>query len=221
METFRIRSFLYLILLLSLVWSEGCEKDPGEPSVHILVMDESNGTPIRHAFLFHGNEFLGISGESGTFPDMHLEPGTIALRCSAVGFADRDQKVHVNDRGITNATFPLTADDQTGRVYGELHDLEVFREQLTGQPEMARWTGRELFDGVTGATLFFDYDQPPATIRLGDSLMAYADGYGQFWFEVQAGTYPLTAVSEGYKDTMEIVEVIPDTRTYVIFFLDD
>ena len=220
MKTCPIRSILPPILLFSLLFLWGCEKDPGEPAVHITVSDKADGTPVQRAFLLRGEEFLGISDESGSFPALHPEPGTISLRCSALGFSDHDQEVKVNERGITNAAFGLNADDQTGRVYGELHDLDLFRDQLAGKPEMAQWTGRELFDGVTGATLFYDYDQPPATIHLGDSLMAYADGYGQFWFEVQAGTYPLKAASEGYRDTLKIVEVMPDTRTYVIFVLD-
>lgn len=83
---------------------------------------------------------------------------------------------------------------------------------------MAEWTDQELFDGVSGATIQgrnFDFDLYPASIYIGDSLFAETDDYGQYWFEVQIGTYPITVVSKGWKDSLKVKEVVYDS--YAVF----
>ena len=60
----------------------------------------------------------------------------------------------------------------------------------------------------------------PRQIWLGDSLLALTDDFGQCRFELQCGTYPITATCEGYCDTTQMVHVRSDEFTYMILFLD-
>jgi hypothetical protein len=79
-----------------------------------------------------------------------------------------------------------------------------------------------LFDGVSGATIqtmTFGLDLPASEIYIGDSLFSVTDGFGQYWFDIQSGTYPLRISSIGYKDTMLIVKVDPDSRIFSNFIL--
>jgi len=116
----------------------------------------------------------------------------------------------------------LSPDDSKGRIYGELHDKMLYDEQLKANPSMAAWDGKELFDGVSGATIqtmTFGFDLPASEIFIGDSLFALTDGFGQYWFDIQAGTYPLRICCTGYQDTMQIIKVEPDNSVFANFIL--
>lgn len=213
--------YLFLMfLILSIQILSSCEKESGDRSVIITVSASEGNTPVQDAFLIEGEDLLGISDENGHFDEDILDPGTYTLICSALGFTDGVQEVNVKQEGDTRVDFMLIEDQQTGRFYGELLDLDLFMENLETNPEMAQWTEKEIYDGITGATIKFDYDEPSAQVYLVDSLLSYSDGYGQFWFDLQAGTYPLKVTCPGYRDTLKIIEVVPDIRSYLIFYLE-
>jgi hypothetical protein len=64
-----------------------------------------------------------------------------------------------------------------------------------------------------------EYEVPERQVFLGDSLLTVSDGFGQYWFELQSGTYWIRGSCEGYKDVSQVVRVLPDSKTYYNFFL--
>ncbi len=98
----------------------------------------------------------------------------------------------------------------------------VIEQKISQNSEIANWTEKQICDGVTGATIMEDnYDkefQQPQ-LFIGDSLIKYADVYGQYWIEVQCGTYPLTGKCEGFSNKTEIIKVLPDSREYLNFYI--
>lgn len=99
----------------------------------------------------------------------------------------------------------------------------MYQQRVLEDSTLAEWDAQQMWDGVTGATLqskFLKRESPPRQIWLGDSLLALTDDFGQCWFELQCGTYPITATLEGYCDTTQTVHVRPDEPTDMILFLD-
>jgi len=130
--------------------------------------------------------------------------------------------IEVKVGAVTVHDFFLTPDDPRGRVYGELHDQALYEAQLSKNPSMADWNGKELFDGVSGATIqtmTFVYDLPSGEIYMGDSLIAMADGFGQYWVDLQAGTYPLRVSMPGWEDHIQVVMVPPNSDIFANFIL--
>ena len=110
-----------------------------------------------------------------------------------------------------------------GRVYGEFQDATLYQEALDNNPAMEDWDAKKMWEGVTGATLQaknFEDEFPTIQVFWGDSLMAISDPFGQFWFEIRSGKHSIKATCDGYKDATQIVTVIPDEKTYVIFILE-
>ena len=58
-----------------------------------------------------------------------------------------------------------------------------------------------------------------AQVFIGDSLLSYADVYGQYWFEIQCGTYPMTGKSAGFSSETKVIKVLPDVKVYLNFYL--
>ena len=177
---------------------------------------------IHPAFLILGDELLTVTDDKGTYEIISLDPGIYSLLCTAIYYGDKTIQVEVVEGNTVFNDFLLSPDDSKGRVYGELHDQTIYDEQLIVNPSMADWNGKELFDGVSGATIqtmTFGFDLPASEIYIGDSLFSVTDGFGQYWFDIQSGTYPLRISSIGYMDTMQIVKVEPDARTFANFIL--
>jgi hypothetical protein len=200
-----------------------CEKKSGSGTVlqgtAVNVQDQS---PIPFAFLILGEEWLAVTDAEGSFEITTLDPGTHTLICSAIDYGDDSVRITIDAGDVVSYDFQLSPDDSKGRIYGELHDQTLYDEQLKVNPSMAAWSGKELFDGVSGATIqtmTFGMDLPASEIYIGDSLLSLTDGFGQYWFDIQSGTYPLRISSPGYQDTMQIVRVEPDSRIYANFIL--
>ena len=118
--------------------------------------------------------------------------------------------------------FFLTADDSKGRLYGELHDQTLYDAGLIKNPSMTGRNGKDLFDGVSGATIqtmTFGYDLPAAEVYIGDSLIALTDGFGQFWSDIQTGTYPFRVSMPGWDDQIQVIKVPLDSRIFANFIL--
>jgi len=214
-------SFLMFLVTL-LIYSSCGKENPAETVLQGTVRNILDDETIHPAFLILGDELLTITDENGTFEIATLEPGIYTLVCSAVHYGDNTMQVEVEEGNTVVCNFLLSPDNSKGRVYGELHDQTLYNENLIVNPSMADWNGKELFDGVSGATIqtmTFGYDLPAAEIYVGDSLYSVTDGFGQYWFDMQSGTYPLLVSIPGWTDSMQVIRVDPDSRIFANFIL--
>lgn len=188
------------------------------------VKNEMQNKVVFPAFIFLGNELLATTDSIGNFSIVSLEADEYQITCSAVGYEDKTTLVVIIDNKITTANFFLVESDVKGRVYGEFQDGNLYQQRLIAKPEISNWNSKELFDGISGATLqekTLGHEIGDRIVTLGDSLVAYSDGFGQYWFEIQCGTYPLSASCDGYFDRVQTIEVKPDEKIYVNFILSN
>lgn len=210
----------YLLFFLIALMISACSKeDQTDTILKGTVTGLVDGEPIFPAFLIQGDMLLATTHEDGSYEISSLDPGISSLLCSAINYADHTVQVEVSQGETLSNDFKLLTDDRIGRVYGEFHDKELYLNQLAEVPGMGDWSGQELFDGVSGATIESSFDMPSSEIFMGDSLFAYADGYGQFWFDIQCGTYPVTGSVSGYIDTLLIINIEPDSEVYINYIL--
>lgn len=218
-----INCTLYLILLAALSICSSCEKEDSDETVLLgTIKSKLDDQAIFPAFLILGDELLATSDESGDYKITSLAPGEYTLVCSSINFDDESIVIEIEEGKITSNDFLMSPGNSLGSVYGELHDQGLYDEQLMADPSMAAWTNQELYDGVSGATIqtmTFGYDLPSAEIYIGDSLLALTDGFGQYWVDLQAGTYPLRVSMPGYRDSTQIMRVEPDSDNYSNFIL--
>jgi len=181
-----------------------------------------DGSIIHPAYIFLEDSLIATTNESGEYAIYSIEQGSYLLICSSLGYRDTTTQVQVVGGKTVTHDFYLTPDSSTGRIYGEFQDMTLFNNNLETNPSMAEWDDEQIFASVTGATIqakTLMYDVPDRKVFLGDSLLAITDGFGQYWIEIQCGTYCITGTCEGYKDAMQVIKVLPDTRVYVNFFL--
>ncbi len=214
-----LRKYIPLAFLTLLLFGACTKKDePTQTTLSGIVKNSLNDTPVYPAYIIYDKQLIASASEGGTYKITSLEGGTYTMTCSAIGFSDQSMQVLIENGKATGHDFLLTPDETESLVMGELHDQVLYQQQLVDNPSMANWTDQELFDGVSGATIQgknFDFDVHPASIYIGDSLFAKTDDYGQYLFEVQIGTYPITVVSEGWRDSLQIKEVVYDS--YAVF----
>ena len=219
----RYNCISYLVLFFTMLICSSCdEKYQAEAILRGTVKNMLDDETIHPAFIILGDELLTITDDNGKYEITSLDPGVYSLLCSAINYGDKTMQVAVEEGIVVSNDFLLSPDDSKGRVYGELHDQTLYDERLIVNPSMADWNGKELFDGVSGATIqtmTFGFDLPASEIYIGDSLFSVTDGFGQYWFDIQSGTYPLRISSIGYMDTMQIVKVEPDARTFANLIL--
>jgi len=213
----------YLWLCAMLMLLAGCSEkiESTETGIKGTVKDIAQDALIYPAYIIHGQELLATTDEDGYFEITSLEEGIYTLVCSALNYSDQSLQLAVEEGAIVSQDFLLTSDEQTGTVYGELHDQVLYDEQLISDPGMADWTGKELFDGVSGATIQKKSfpDLPPGDIYIGDSLFFSTDDYGQYWSDIQHGTYPIRVSLSGYRDSMQILRIVPDSSAFANFIL--
>lgn len=114
------------------------------------------------------------------------------------------------------------ADSGQGKVFGEFEDLGFFERALRKRPEMAHWSDRQVWDGLSGATIqakTMGPSVPDRVVLLDGKELAYADGFGQFWLALPPGSYSLTGRCEGYRDAVIELEVQPGMATYANFYM--
>jgi len=202
-------------------------EDPEETSLGILAGTVMNANqpskPVSPAFVIEAKNWLSVTDDSGAFQADSLNTGNLWITFSAINYRDTTMEVLIEEGKTTRLTVLLTPDTEKSRLYGEVQDMTLFEEAIQNEPEIANWDDKEMFDGVTGATLqkkWLHYDIPTIFIYLEDSLVTGCDAFAQFWCELQCGTYPLTSVCEGYRSVTEIVTVKPDQKNYSNFFMD-
>ena len=189
-----------------------------------VVCDASQGgtSTIPSAYIFREDSLLATSDASGVYSIASLREGAYRLRCSAAGHRDTTAQIQVAGGKTTVQDFSLVPEYSFGRVFGEFQDRKLFNDSLNTNPSMANWDARTICDAATGATIQFKTYQnevPERRITLGDSLLDTADAWGQYYFQIRAGTYPVTGSCEGYESVTQIVTVEPNGRQYVNFFL--
>jgi len=219
------------VFLLSIIFiNVGCsdkattEPKPTGGKVSGFVNNSTSGQIIvnRDCFIFYDDSLLATSSNDGSFSVNFKQDGTYQLLCSSLGYLDATAQVVVNGGKTTAYNFTLTPDSRKGRIYGEFQDMNLFIEKAAAKPELNTWNSKEIWDGVTGATLqsqTLQYLVPDRNIILGDSVLKVTDGYAQIWVELQQGTYYLKGTCEGYKDAGNVVHVYPDSAQYVNFYL--
>ncbi len=214
-----------LCLCAILMLYAGCSEkiESTETGIKGTVKDIAQNAVIFPAYIIHGQELLATTDEDGSYEITSLEEGIYTLVCSALDYGDQSLQLVIEEGAIVSLDFLLTPDEHTGTVYGELHDQVLYDEQLISDPGMADWTGKELFDGVSGATIQKKSfpDLPPGDIYIGDSLFFSTDEYGQYWGDIQHGTYPVWVFLAGYRDSMQILRIVPDSSVFANFILTE
>ena len=181
-----------------------------------------DGSIIHPAYIFLEDSLIATTSESGEYTISSIEQGSYFLICSSLGYSDTTTLVQVVGGKTITHDFYLTPDSSTGRIYGEFQDATLFNQNIQTNPALVDWDAKQIFNDITGATIqakTLQYDVPDRKVFLGDSLLAISDGWGQYWFQIQCGTYPIRGCCEGYYDTTQVIKILADTRSYVNFFL--
>ena len=221
-----------LILLLEigfLLMMTNCDDKSTEPKPtsgtiegNVKSILPGNLSTIHLAYVFIDDSLLATTDENGNYVIAPIEEGTYQLTCSAINYRDTTEQVQVLGGKTLIHDFYLTPDSSTGRIYGEFQDVTLFNQNIQTNPSLVDWDAKQIFNDITGATIqakTLQYDVPDRKVFLGDSLLAISDGWGQYWFQIQCGTYPITGRCEGYYDTTKVIKIMADTRSYVNFFL--
>jgi len=212
---------VFIVILLTIIIS--CE-DSTSPNnsggvFSGTIISSSTSEPVVSVFIFMDDVYLGMIENSNSFA-FELNPGEYEFIFSAIGFLDEIVSVTIN--GNYNKEIVLTENSEIGRVYGEFQDSVKLEQKISDNNDIANWDEKEIYDGVTGATILEDnssVDFQQAKLFIGDSLVGYADVYGQYWIKIQSGTYPLTGESEGFKNETKTIKILPDSKVYENFYL--
>ena len=179
----------------------------GNKAIYIFLNDESISNPITDRDGMYRIEDLDYSGRHD-------------ILCSALNYKDTTISVTFDEGKVSTGDFYLTPDNSIGTLRGELQYDSLFALD----PFLASLSDQEIHDGVTGATLQSKWIDPgvtyPPIIMMGeDTLWPPVDTYGRFRIYLQAGTYSLTAVSEGFYPATKTKRVYADSTVYISFSL--
>jgi hypothetical protein len=205
-----------------------CCKDKENPvltaaNLHISIRSKAGNNPIGKAFIFLNDSLYGETDSKGLFALDSISPRSYSLTCSVINFRDTTLQIVIATGKATQLYFSLSADTSYGKVFGEFQDIAIFRQKAVNRPELNTWDEQEVYDGITGATIYkIGYPDPiPArTVSLEDSVITVADAFGQYYMKMQCGTYLITGACEGYKSYSKIIKVLKDTKTYMNFYLE-
>jgi hypothetical protein len=213
----KIRSYSYLVLLIALFSCNETEVPELSEGIFLGEIISSDGEAIYPVYIFENDSLLGISKENNQF-SIHLASGQHEILFSAIAYKDKTILLDFEEDYSTEIV--LDESSEIGKVYGEFQDSLLFQQNILENNELANWNEQEVIDGVTGATIMEDnyngFEQ--AELFLGDSLLGYGDVYGQYWVQLQSGTYPITVESAGFKSKIKIIKVLPETKVYLNFF---
>jgi len=223
----RIMRFMMntIVILSGILTGFGCHTstEPYESSgtVSGTVRTEA-GTGLHPAYLSSGSIFLAVTDEAGHY-SFTVKTGQTDLTCSALNFGDTTVQVLVTRNGKSTVDFTLLSHTAVGRVYGEFQDQTLFSAAMKSNPAMADWDAKMVYDASTGATIQYKtlgYEVYDRQVFLGDSLLATSDAWGQYFFRLPVGTYPLTAACAGYDSLTVMARILPEARNFFDFFLN-
>lgn len=205
-----------LLICLAVVQTfVGC-KDELESTIVKGIVKNNQGETVFPAFIIFDNKLLATTNESGAYQINTLNSGNYSLICSAIGYDDKIIEVNITDGKTTTTDIVLTPNENIGWIYGEFQDKSLFEQHVESDPEKKDWDAKKILDAVSGATI-----QPwkmsgvsECEVNVGDELIATGDGYGQYWIELQCGTYPFTGTCSGYRDTTVIIKIEQNTELY-------
>jgi hypothetical protein len=219
----RGRSWILLLLPFCLSCLRRSATGPAETGGFVSGFVRNAARAAVHpAFVTAGDTLLAATDDQGRYAFALKADGPVLLTCSALNYRDTTAQIQVAGGRTVSADFTLTANLAAGKVYGEFEDNALFAESIITHPSIRDWDPQQVFDGTTGATIqgkTYGHEVPERRVFLGDSLVAYGDSWGQFWFKVPCGTYPLRGTCEGFSDALRVVRVAPDADAYVNFFL--
>jgi hypothetical protein len=212
------------ILVLVLI---GC-KDKDNPvltnaNLHITIKSKAGNNPISKAFIFLNDSLYGKTDSKGIYSLDSISPGIYTLTCSVINFRDTTLEINITAGNTTQLNFSLVADTSFGKVFGEFQDVAIFEQKSIDKPVIKTWDELQIYDGVTGATMYkigYPDPIPPRTVSLGDSIISVSDGFGQYYLKIQCGTYLITGACEGYTSSSKIIKVLKDSKTYANFYLE-
>ena len=212
---------VFIVILLTIIIS--CE-DSTSPNnsggvFSGTIISSSTSEPVVSVFIFMDDVYIGMIENSNSFA-LELNPGEYEFIFSAIGYLD--EIVSVTISGNYNKEIVLTENSEIGIVYGEFQDSIKLEQKISDNNDIANWNEEKIYDSVTGATILEDNsstDFQQAKLFIGDSLVGYADVYGQYWIKIQSGTYPLTGESEGFKNETKTIKILPDSKVYENFYL--
>jgi hypothetical protein len=210
------------LLLFLMRCSTSTGPAPTTGSIKGVVKIDLPSNKAAFAYLFIGDSLMAATDQLGNYSIPVLPEGSYSLICSASACHDTAEQVLIFAGQTTLHDFFLTPDSSTGRVYGEFHDTALFAQSLATHPGMINWSGKEIFEGVTGATIqskTLQRQAPERRVFCGDSLLAVSDDFGQYWLEMPSGACLLKGACEGYGEAAKVVRVLPNDRVYVNFFL--
>jgi hypothetical protein len=215
---------IVVVLIFLLI---GC-KDKEEPLpthgyLNVTVKSLSDNKPVGKSYIFLNDSLYGKTNESGVYLNDSVKPGNYTLTCSAINLRDTSLTITINVGVKTRLSFLLTVDSTLGMVLGEFQDLTVFRQKAITKPQIIKWDEKQVHDGVTGATIYkitYPDPIPPRTVSLDDSTLAVSDGFGQYWFKIQSGTYLIKGACNGYSDASRLIKVLPGSKNYFNFYLE-
>lgn len=216
----------FFVTTISITFVFGCAKINEHVEQKMLagtVRNVAQEKRLFPAYIFNNDELIATTDNQGNYEITTIEAGNFTIKCSAVGYADAKSSITIREGKLTTLDFNLIADETNGRVYGEFHDSTLFSQQLAVNPSMLEWNSKELFDGISGATLqekTLNHEVPERKVKIGNCQVACSDGFGQYWFTVQCGTYPLNGSCDGYNEKQQIIVVKPNDRLYVNFVLE-
>jgi hypothetical protein len=218
---------LLILLSVAVSWMH-CSKSSTGPKLSKGSLQgavKTTGTePLYPAYLIAGDSLLATTDQQGRYSVASIPSGPLALTCSALNYGDTTMQVQIVENQASTVDFILSRDETKGLVFGEFQDQTLFTQSLKNDPTMQQWSQKDQFDGATGATMCYKIlqtDVGDRSVFLKDSLIAVSDAWGQYWFKIPHGVYPLKGVCDGYQDKVRIVKVLPtppDT-TYANFFL--
>lgn len=186
----------------------------------------SGNVPVANAYVFWGDSLMAETDANGAYEISDLPSGDQTLLCSALYALDNSVQVEIGADKTTTLDFVLTPDSTLGRVNGEFQDIPLYQEQLAENAELASWTAKEMYDATTGATLQnkflsgIGFEVPRSVVTFQGDTLGFDDGYGQFWFKIQQGTYPFVGSNARYESQTRTIKVVPDEKAYLIFFLN-
>jgi hypothetical protein len=155
-----------------------------------------------------------------------LSAGLVALAASScLSVATKEAKLAAataaSGKGVVQENDPK-ADPEKGRIYGEFEDLGFFEKTISKKPEMAAWSDKDVWDGLSGATIqskTMGPEVPDRMVLLDEKIIAYTDGFGQFWVALPPGAYSLVGRCDGYEDGVIKIDVKPQSVNYANFYL--